>query len=166
MKDLTYTSMIVDINDQNFEKLMKIGEILDLPRIIIDDGEVLSIDETPVEEFCTLHMLNESESEYLDLMVGPKESNYSVKAAAVKEEPREMAECNGASKSSGQERPIGKLPAFTQFANVNDEPENINKDFLKAQLSVKHQSIIRNVLALVSSIAVAITFLLEKLGII
>lgn len=166
MKDLTYTSMIVDINDQNFEKLMKIGEILELPRIIIDDGEVLSIDETPVEEFCTLHMLNESESEYLDLMVGPKKSSYSAKAEAKRDEPCEVAGNNEASRLNRQEQPIGKLPVFTQFANINDEPENIDKDFLKAQLSVKHQSIIRNVLAVISSVAVAITFLLEKLGII
>lgn len=64
------------------------------------------------------------------------------------------------------DQPVGRLPLFPQLTNVDDEPENLDKDFLQAQLSVKHQSIIRNVLAVISSITVAIVFLLEKLGII
>lgn len=50
------------------------------------------------------------------------------------------------------------------------EPENIDKldplrPFVKAQLSTKNQMILRNILAVVSSIAVVIAFILEKLGI-
>lgn len=52
------------------------------------------------------------------------------------------------------------------------EPENIDKvdlgttlPFVKAQISTKNQMIIRNLLAVVSSIAVVIAFILEKLGI-
>lgn len=165
MRDLTYTSLVVDINDQNFEKFMKIGEVLEIPCIIIDDGEVLSISDTPVEEYCTLHMLNEKESELLDCIAIPKKNSSKVKTAAAKTFS-ETAESEEASESDYAGQPIGKLPVFEQLANVDDEPENIDKDFLKAQLSVKHQSIIRNVLAVISSVAVAIAFLLEKLGII
>lgn len=164
MRNLTYTSLVVDINDQNFEKLIKIGKILKLPCIIIDDGEVLSIDNTPVDEYHTLRMINKSE--LLTIMALHKNSSPSCKDTSSKAVPCDTTECNEDSQSKILERPVGKLPEFVQFANVSDEPENLDKDFLKAQLSVKHQSIIRNVLAVVSSIAVAIAFLLEKLGII
>lgn len=59
---------------------------------------------------------------------------------------------------------------YPQFQNVTDEPENIDKkisvDFLKAQLSTKNQMKIRNVFAIISSVAVLVAFILEKLGII
>lgn len=51
------------------------------------------------------------------------------------------------------------------------EPENIDKlgsditPFVRAQLSTKNQMILRNVLAILSSIGVLIVFILEKLGI-
>lgn len=66
---------------------------------------------------------------------------------------------------SMQNRPAMKEDDFSDLANVEDEPENIGKDFLKAQLSTKNQMKIRNVLAIISSIAVVIAFILEKLGI-
>lgn len=55
---------------------------------------------------------------------------------------------------------------FSDLANTVDEPENLGKDFLKAQLSTKNQMKIRNILAILSSLAVVIAFILEKLGII
>lgn len=54
---------------------------------------------------------------------------------------------------------------FRDLANIDDEPENLGQDFLKAQLSTKNQMKIRNILALISSLAVVIAFILEKLGI-
>lgn len=62
-------------------------------------------------------------------------------------------------------RPVSEEDDFSDLANVEDEPENLGKDFLKAQLSTKNQMKIRNVLAIISSVAVVIAFILEKLGI-
>lgn len=54
------------------------------------------------------------------------------------------------------------------------EPENIDKvgvpirhdPFVRAQISTKNQMILRNILAIISSIGVILTFILEKLGVI
>lgn len=50
------------------------------------------------------------------------------------------------------------------------EPENMDKlevisPFVKAQLSTKNQMILRNIIAVLSSLGVVIVFILEKLGI-
>lgn len=50
------------------------------------------------------------------------------------------------------------------------EPENMDKlevrsPFVKAQLSTKNQMILRNIIAILSSLGVVIVFVLEKLGI-
>lgn len=50
------------------------------------------------------------------------------------------------------------------------EPENIDKvgtatPFVRAQISTKNQMILRNILAVVSSVCVVIVFILEKLGV-
>lgn len=55
---------------------------------------------------------------------------------------------------------------MADLANVDDEPENIDKDFLKAQLSTKNQVKFRNVMTIISYIAIITVFILEKLGII
>lgn len=60
---------------------------------------------------------------------------------------------------------VEDVGVFREFQNVDDEPENIGLDFLRAQLSTKHQMLLRNVMAIVSSVAVLIAFILEKLGI-
>lgn len=96
-----------------------------------------------------------------------EEKTTSTKLMKAQHAPEAAVEdCAKVIQSDMGSKPLGQIRAFRQLANVDDEPENIDKDFLRAQLSVKHQSILRNVLAIVSSIAVAITFLLEKLGVI
>lgn len=50
------------------------------------------------------------------------------------------------------------------------EPENVDKvevpsPFVRAQISTKNQMILRNILALLSSLGVVIVFILEKLGV-
>lgn len=161
MMPIDETRLIVDINDEKFDKLMKMGELMEVPCIVTDHGEVLSYDDHPAEEYRKICILNDEEEERINNPILRAQPNDNVNSL-YRDYRREKANQD----VNDTNMPIGELPKFVELANVNDEPENIDKDFLKAQLSVKHQSILRNVLALVSSVAVAITFLLEKLGVI
>lgn len=60
---------------------------------------------------------------------------------------------------------VGNQLPFVKAQISTENQENFGKDFLKAQLSTKNQMKIRNILAIISSIAVVIAFVLEKLGI-
>lgn len=68
-------------------------------------------------------------------------------------------------KEAPAENSTESVSLYADLANVNDEPENLGQDFLRAQLSTKNQMKIRNVLAIISAVAVVIAFTLEKLGV-
>lgn len=165
MKDLTYTCMVVDVNDLNYEQRIKMAEVMEIPCIVIDNGEVISTSNVPVDEFCTLKMVNQEEEDYIyDRKVDEfQPSSNSAPNASEKTNHQEPLDAHiGPSKTVS---PVHDAPIFQQFANVDDEPESIDKDFLKAQLSTKNQAILRNVLAIISSLAVVVAFILEKLGV-
>lgn len=73
-------------------------------------------------------------------------------------EPENIDKVSTESQFTSKDEPATK-------ADISAELGNISQDFLKAQLSTKNQMKLRNLLAIVSSIAVVIAFILEKLGI-
>lgn len=136
------TKLIVNINDERFESYMKMADAMGIDTIVIDEEDVLSIDNQPITSDKKIYIVD---VEPLESVLPAGRSN--------------MAERKAAAQSA----------VHAEFQNVEDEPENIDKvvsmDFLKAQLSTKNQMKIRNIIALLSSCAVLIAFILEKLGI-
>lgn len=128
-------------------------------------------------EYCHSHQIDNAEVEAVilkrdtDLQVvlpsEPEFANYIVVTNQVRDDIQRMGNPT-------------QYEVSPQFQNVEDEPENIDKlpsqaessdsilseNFLRAQLSTKHQMIIRNAMAIVSALAVSLMYILEKLGII
>lgn len=135
------TKLIANINDEHFANYMKMAEAMGIDTIVIDEDEVLSIDNQPVTSDKKIYVVN---VEPLESVIPTGQSESAMRAAA-------------------------QDSVHAEFQNVEDEPENIDKpinmDFLKAQLSTKNQMKIRNIIAIISSCAVLVAFILEKLGI-